>query len=107
MTGGEFDYCAGTRSNGAPSGAVAWRKVWEIVADMSGLRDLQVELIMCRGDDAYDASRTDQLLLPLMAVQPTKRFVVGVWWTLPNDYYLRDLSKQPFQVVEMRERITD
>lgn len=105
--GPELDYITGTRSTGGSGGAVAWKKTWEIVAEMSGLRNLQVDLFKLLDTELLEGSQMDQLLLPFMTVKHMDRFIVGIGWTVPNDYYMTDSSKKPFQVVELSEKIAE
>lgn len=89
------------RSTGAPGYFAAWEKLWSIVAGMSALRDLQVELVMADRFKEVMGHDEDDLLTPLLDVRHTERFVVVIGWVVIGDYRVRESTGKPFEIVEM------
>ena len=75
--------------------------MWKIIAGMTELRDLRVDLAMLRDSPALSAEQEIQLLAPLMAVRQVKEFVVKLRWLaqLSYDDGAGELRDRPFEFV--------
>ena len=89
------------RTDVTPQNDVPWKMVWKIIAGMTELRDLRVDLVMLRDSPALSAEQEAQLLAPLMAVRQAKEFVVNLRWTaqLSYDDGAGELGDRPFELV--------
>ncbi|CAF9927985.1 MAG: hypothetical protein ALECFALPRED_003921 [Alectoria fallacina] len=89
------------RTDVTPQNDVPWKMVWKIIAGMTELRDLRVDLAMLRDSPSLSAEQEIQLLAPLMAVRQAKGFVVNLRWSaqLSYDDGAGELRDRAFELV--------
>ena len=77
-----------------------WWKIWEVVADMRGLEEIQVHIgnTSLEFDDIEEGDEV-RILGPLCAITQTKTFNVTVEWRLLGAE--TSMSKTPFHIIHL------
>lgn len=79
-------------------------KVWEIMAKMKGLTDIQVDLDAYLEDGVLSAGIEAEVFKPLLGVRQAGRFDVRVTWpgrTGREGHEVREVREEPFRLLRI------
>ncbi|KAL2059364.1 hypothetical protein ABVK25_000657 [Lepraria finkii] len=78
-----------------------WMKVWEIMAKMTGLTDIQVDLDAYLEDGVLSAGIEAEVFKPLLGVRQAGRFDVRVTWPGRTGREGHEVREEPFRLMRI------